>query len=122
VSLDLCEKIHQDTTAEYLITRCLSGSCGAKQWLLDYHERGIFNLTPSCFYTTNLTTNFRDALGRRKEVLTELFYFTKHPDVPPDSESIIEQAVGESSDLKDFLAVNDLERLDPFNLIKSVGA
>ena len=65
---------------------------------------------PLCTCPTILTTDFRDALGRRKGVLTELFYFTKHPDVPPDCESVIELAVAESDDLKDFLTANDLER------------
>ena len=57
-----------------------------------------------------LNFSYRDILGRRKEVLSEIFYFTKHPDVPPDSDSILEQAVAESSDLKEFLTLNDLER------------
>ena len=57
-----------------------------------------------------LNFSYRDILGRRKEVLFEIFYFTKHPDVPPDSESILEQAVAESTDLKEFLTLNDLER------------
>lgn len=43
--------------------------------------------------------------------MTELFYFTKHPDVPPDPDSVVEHALAESSDLKEFLSVNDLERL-----------
>lgn len=50
-------------------------------------------------------------MGRHKEILTEIFYFTKHPDVPLDSDSILEQAVTESIDLKEFLNLNDLERL-----------
>lgn len=58
----------------------------------------------------------RDILGRHKEILTEIFYFTKHPDVPPDSDSILEQAMAESTDLKEFLNVNDLERLLPYIL------
>jgi len=53
---------------------------------------------------------YRDILGRRKEVLSEIFYYTKHPDIPPDSNSIFEQAFAESSDLKEFLNANDLER------------
>ena len=50
-------------------------------------------------------------MGRHKEILTEIFYFTKHPDAPPDSDSILEQAVTEPIDLKEFLSLNDLERL-----------
>ena len=53
---------------------------------------------------------YRDILGRRKDVLSEIFYFTKHPDIPPDSKSIVEDAVIESDDLKAFLVLNDLER------------
>jgi hypothetical protein len=45
--------------------------------------------------------------------LTELFYFTKHPDIPPDADTFMEQATAESSDLKEFLAANDLERSLP---------
>jgi hypothetical protein len=53
---------------------------------------------------------YRDILGRRKEVLSEIFYFTKHPDVPPDSDSTLEHVVAESNDLNEFLTLNDLER------------
>ena len=42
--------------------------------------------------------------------MTEIFYFTKNPDIPPDSELLVEQALAESSDLREFLLRNDLER------------
>ena len=42
--------------------------------------------------------------------MSEIFYFTKHRDVPPDLDSTLEQAVPEPSDLKEFLDSNDLER------------
>jgi hypothetical protein len=56
-----------------------------------------------------LTAKSRDINGRHKEILTELFYFAKNPDIPPDSESIAAQAVAEAADLKNFLVNNDLE-------------
>jgi hypothetical protein len=62
---------------------------------------------------------YRDIHGRHKELLTELFYFTKHPEIPPDSESILENAVAESSDLSDFLHSNDLDRLVYFQSLST---
>jgi hypothetical protein len=53
---------------------------------------------------------FRDISGRHKEILTEIFYFHKNPDIPPDYETAQEQAVSGSDDLSEFLRSNDLER------------
>jgi hypothetical protein len=63
-----------------------------------------------------LTVYLRDILGRRKQVLTETFYFAKHRDIPPDSESIPDQDASESDDLIEFLRANDLERLVQSNV------
>jgi hypothetical protein len=43
-----------------------------------------------------------------------MFYFSKYPDIPLDSDSTLEQAVAESADLREFLSCNDLETLLPF--------
>jgi len=67
-------------------------------------------LRPSNPIFEALYLRYRDIHGRHKELLTELFYFTKHPEIPPDSESIQENAAAESTDLNDFLHANDLDR------------
>jgi len=51
----------------------------------------------------------RDISGRHKEILSEIFYFTKNPDIPPGAEAAQEQ-LGPTDDLREFLHINDLER------------
>jgi hypothetical protein len=52
----------------------------------------------------------RDISGRHKEILTEIFYFRKNPDIPPDYETAQEPAVSSTDDLSEFLRLNDLEK------------
>jgi len=51
----------------------------------------------------------RDISGRHKEILSEIFYFTKNPYIPPEVEAIQEQ-VAATDDLREFLRINDLDR------------
>ena len=89
---------------------CPSPTYGARPSLQGYPENGNAPSLDEVEGPWLIGEPFRDISGRHKEILTEIFYFHKNPDIPPDYETAQEQAVSGSDDLSEFLRLNDLER------------
>lgn len=101
---------NSSTRSILTIRRCRFPTCGTRLSQCAYPKKGNSTFPVLVATTGPDTPYFRDILGRHKRLLAEVFYFAKHPNTPPDSESGTEQPVAETDDLREFLNANDLER------------